>query len=134
MRVFVAGAGGAIGARLVPQLVEAGHDVVATTRNGAKLEALRSMGATALGMDGFDAASVGEAVATAEPEVIVHQMTALPVSPNLRRFDDEFATTNDLRTKGTDHLLAAAEAVGVRRLVAQSFTGWPNARTDGAVK
>jgi len=134
MRVFVAGAGGAIGRRLVPLLVAAGHEVVATTRSPAKLAALRALGAEAVAMDGLDAASVGEAVARAEPDVIVHQMTALAGAGNLRRFDQELATTNALRREGTDHLLAAAIAAGVRRFVAQSYTGWTNIRTGGAVK
>jgi nucleoside-diphosphate-sugar epimerase len=85
-------------------------------------------------MDGLDAGAVGEAVARAEPEVIVHEMTSLAGASNMKRFDDEFALTNELRTKGTDYLLAAADGAGVRRFVAQSFTGWPNARTGAAVK
>jgi len=131
MRVFVAGAGGAMGRQLVPQLVAEGHDVVGTTRSPDKLESLRALGAEAVVMDGLDAGSVGEAVARAEPEVVIHQMTALADIDDLKHFDETFAVTNDLRTRGTDHLLAAAEAVGVRRFVAQSFTGWPNARTGG---
>jgi 2-alkyl-3-oxoalkanoate reductase len=134
MRVFVAGASGVIGSRLVPRLIERGHEVVATTRRPEKGESLRALGATVALMDGLDAASVGEAVARAEPDVIVHQMTALTGVSELRRFDAEFATTNELRTRGTDYLLAAADAVGVRRFVAQSYTGWPNERIGGAVK
>jgi nucleoside-diphosphate-sugar epimerase len=134
MRVFVAGAGGAIGRRLVPQLVAAGHEVVATTQSREKVAALCALGARGVVMDGLDAGSVGEAVARAEPEAVIHQMTALPANPDLRRFDREFARTNELRTRGTDHLLAAAAAVGVRRFVAQSFTGWPNERSGGPVK
>ncbi|HZO50150.1 MAG TPA: NAD(P)-dependent oxidoreductase [Gaiellaceae bacterium] len=134
MRVFVAGAGGAIGRRLLPQLVEHGHEVVATTRTREKLAELQALGAEAIVMDGLDAGSVGEAVARAEPEVIVHQMTALAGATDLKHFDDSFAVTNELRTRGTEHLLAAAEAVGVRRFVAQGYTGWTNAREGGAVK
>jgi nucleoside-diphosphate-sugar epimerase len=134
MRVFVAGAGGAIGRRLVPRLVERGHEVTATTRSREKLDDLRALGAEPLVMDGLDAGSVGEAVARAEPDVIVHQMTALDGLRELKHFDEAFAVTNELRTKGTDHLLAAANALGVRRFVVQSYTGWPNARTGGAVK
>jgi nucleoside-diphosphate-sugar epimerase len=85
-------------------------------------------------MDGLDAAAVGDAVARIAPDVVVHQMTALADGADLKHFDDSFAVTNELRTTGTDHLLAAAEAVGVRRFVAQSFTGWPNARDGGPVK
>jgi nucleoside-diphosphate-sugar epimerase len=134
MRVFVAGAAGAIGTRLVPQLVARGHHVTATTRSKEKTELLRSLGAEPVVVDGLDAAGVGEAVARAEPDAIVHQMTALAGKPDLRHFDRWFATTNELRTKGTDHLLAAADAAGVKRFVAQSYTGWPNARTGGMVK
>lgn len=132
MRVFVAGGSGVIGRRLVPQLVERGHEVVATARNPEKLDGLRAVGAEAVVMDGLDAGSVGEAVARAEPEVVVHQMTAIGGSTDPRRFDAEFAPTNELRTRGTDHLITAAEAVGVARFVAQSYTGWPNARVGGA--
>jgi nucleoside-diphosphate-sugar epimerase len=134
MRVFVAGAGGAVGRRLVPQLIARGHDVVATATSQAKTEALRALGAETVVMDGLDAGSVGEAVARSEPEAVVHEMTALAGSLDLRRFDEGFALTNELRTKGTDHLLAASDAIGVPRFVAQSFAGWPNARSGGLVK
>jgi nucleoside-diphosphate-sugar epimerase len=134
MRVFVAGAAGAIGQSLVPQLLARGHQVVATTRNPEKLERLRGLGAEPVVMDGLNALEVGEVVARAEPDAIVHQMTALAGMSDLRRFDRGFALTNELRTKGTDHLLAAAEAAGVRRFVAQSYTGWPNIREGGPVK
>jgi 2-alkyl-3-oxoalkanoate reductase len=134
MRVFVAGAGGAIGRRLLPQLVARGHEVAATTRNADKTADLRALGAEPLVMDGLDAGSVGEAVARAEPDVIVHQMTALAGIQDLKHFDDTFAVTNQLRTKGTAHLLAAADALGVPRFVAASYTGWPNARTGSSVK
>ena len=134
MRVFVAGASGAVGRRLVPQLVDRGHDVVATARTPEKLDGLRALGAEAVVMDGLDAASVGEAVATAEPEAVIHQMSALAGMSDLRRFDEGFALTNELRTRGLDHLLTASEAVGVRRFVAQSYTGWPNERVGGPVK
>lgn len=134
MRVFVAGASGVIGRRLLPRLVERGHEVVATTRSPEKGDSLRALGAAPLVMDGLDAASVGEAVARAEPDVVVHQMTALSGVGDLRHFDAEFALTNELRTRGTDHLLAAAEGVGVRRFVAQSYAGWPNERVGGPLK
>ena len=134
MKVFVAGASGAVGRRLVPQLVAGGHKVVATTRSEAKLNALRQLGAHAVVVDGLDAAAVGSAVAQAEPEVIVHQMTALAVMGSPRRFDQVFAQTNRLRTEGLDHLLAAAKATGVRKVIAQSYIGWNNRREGGAVK
>ena len=134
MRIFVAGAAGAIGQQLLPQLTAQGHQVTATTRSPAKLELLRGLGADPVVVDGLNAAAVGEAVARSEPEVVVHQMTSLTGVLSLRRFDKEFAATNRLRTDGTDHLLAAAAAAGARRFIAQSYTGWPNARAGGPVK
>lgn len=133
MRIFVAGAGGAIGRRLVPRLLAEGHEVVATTRSAGKTELLRSLGAEPVVMDGVNAVEVGQVVARAEPDAIVHQMTALAQMSDLRNFDRSFAVTNELRTKGTDFLLAAAEATGVRRVVAQSYTGWPNIREGSTV-
>jgi nucleoside-diphosphate-sugar epimerase len=118
----------------VPQLVERGHEVVASTRSKEKLEELRALGAEPVVMDGLDALQVGEVVARAEADVVVHQMSALANMSDLRRFDKEFAVTNELRTKGTDSLLAAAEAAGARRFVVQSYTGWPNIREGGPVK
>ena len=123
MRVFVAGASGVIGRRLLPLLVEQGHEVTATTRTPAKTDALRALGATAVVLDGLRAGAVGEAVARAEPDVIVHQMTAIGPSGNLRRFDDDFAPTNELRTRGVEYLMTAAEAVGVRRVVVAELHG-----------
>jgi len=134
MRVFVAGAAGAIGMRLVPRLVARGHQVTASTRTAEKARLLSALGADPVVVDGLDAASVGEAVARAEPDAIIHQMTALAGKPDLRRFDKWFARTNELRTRGTAHLLAAADAAGVERFVAQSYTGWNNVRTCGTVK
>jgi nucleoside-diphosphate-sugar epimerase len=124
VRVFVAGGSGAVGRRLVPQLVARGHQVTATATGPAKLSVLERLGATGVVMDGLDAVSVGEAVAAARPDAIVHQMTGLSQAhagrPNLRRPDRFFAVTNRLRGEGTDHLLAAAEATGVTHVVAQS--------------
>jgi nucleoside-diphosphate-sugar epimerase len=134
MRVFLAGATGVMGRSLVPQLVAAGHQVTGMTRHREKFDQLRAWGAEPVLADGLDAAAVGEAVAAAEPEAIIHQMTALTDTSDLRHFDRTFATTNQLRTVGTDNLLAAARAAGVRRFVVQSFTGWPNERTGGPVK
>jgi nucleoside-diphosphate-sugar epimerase len=134
MRVLVAGASGAIGRRLVPQLVARGHQVTATTRSAGKADQLRALGATPVVVDGLAAAAVGEAVAQAKPEAIIHQMTGLAGTADLRRFDRWFATTNELRTKGTQNLLAAAKAAGVERFIAQSYTGWSNIRTGGPVK
>jgi 2-alkyl-3-oxoalkanoate reductase len=134
MHVFVAGAAGAIGRRLVPQLVARGHRVTASTRTPEKAQLLKSLGAEPVVVDGLDGAAVGEAIGRAAPDAIIHQMTALGGKADLRRFDKWFARTNELRTKGTEHLLAAAEATGVERFVAQSYTGWTNARTGGPVK
>ena len=138
MRVFVAGGSGVIGRRLVPQLVARGHEVTATTTIAVRTNQLEQLGAVAVVMDGLDAASVGEAVAAARPEAIVHQMTAISPThagkPDLKHMDRWFATTNRLRSEGTDHLLAAAQATGVRHLVAQSFGAWNGIREGGWVK
>ncbi|MFI7633941.1 NAD-dependent epimerase/dehydratase family protein [Nonomuraea sp. NPDC049400] len=134
MRVFVAGGAGMLGRRLVPQLVARGHEVTATTTSASRLGLLEQMGAEAVVMDGLDAISVGEAVAQARPEVIVHQMTAISGKPDFKNFDRWFATTNRLRSEGTDHLLAAAEATGVSYFVAQSYASWNGIRQGGWVK
>lgn len=126
MRVLVAGAGGTIGIRLVELLAGRGHHVVATTRSADRRLRLENLGADTSLMDGLDAASVHAAVDRARPDVIVHEMTALTGVTDFRNFDRSFSTTNRLRTEGTDHLLAAAASCGVRRFVAQSYTGWPN--------
>ncbi len=133
MRVFVAGATGAIGKQLVPRLVAAGHDVVGTTRSESKRALLRELGALAVVVDALDPDQVAEAVAYARPDVIVHELTAIG-SVDPRHFDRDFAATNRLRTEGTDYLLSAAQAVGVRRFVAQSYGAWPYIRTGGPVK
>jgi 2-alkyl-3-oxoalkanoate reductase len=134
MKVFVAGATGALGTQLVPQLVANGHEVVAMTRTPSKQQALAALGARPVVADALDPEAVARAVAEAEPEVVVHQLTALSGRLDMRRIDRFFAATNRLRTEGTDHLLAAARAVGARRFVAQSYAGWPFARTGGPVK
>jgi nucleoside-diphosphate-sugar epimerase len=136
MRVFVAGGSGVIGRRLVPQLVARGHQVTATATSAAKLELLEELGASeGVVMDGLDAGSVGEAVAAARPDAIVHQMTALSVAhagkPNLRNAERFFAATNRLRSEGIDHLLAAAEATGVSHVVAQGVAAGLNANRAG---
>jgi nucleoside-diphosphate-sugar epimerase len=128
MRVFLAGGTGAVGRRLVPQLVARGHQVTATTTSAARLSLLKELGAEGIVMDGLDGASVGEAVAAARPDAIVHQMTALSAAhagaPDLKHPDRFFAITNRLRSEGTDHLLAAAGAAGVPHVVAQSAAIW----------
>jgi nucleoside-diphosphate-sugar epimerase len=134
MRVFVAGATGAVGKRLVPQLVARGHHVIGATRDPAAVEAIWDLGAEPVVVDGLDAPAVGEAVARAEPDAIIHEMTALSGPPDFRHFDHWFAMTNRLRTEGTEHLLAAAKASGVKRFVAQSYTGWNNARVGRLIK
>jgi nucleoside-diphosphate-sugar epimerase len=134
MRIFLAGGTGAVGKRLVPQLIAHGHEVTATTRSADKVDVLRALGARAVVVDGLDAVAVGEAVARAEPDAIIHQMTSLAGTPDMKHFDKWFATTNELRTRGTEHLLAAAQAAGVERFVAQSYTNWNNIREGGAVK
>jgi nucleoside-diphosphate-sugar epimerase len=133
MKIFVAGATGAVGRPLVRQLVERGHEVTAMTRSASKQDILRELGARPVVADALDPDSVARAVAEAEPDVIVHQLTAIGQF-NPRSMERDFATTNRLRTEGTDHLLAAGRAVGVKRFVAQSFAPWPYARTGGMVK
>ena len=135
MKVFVAGATGALGTQLVPQLAAAGHDVIGMTRSPAKTEMLRALGARPVVADALDPDAVARAVAETEPEVIVHQLTALSGDMDLRHPDRTFAMTNRLRTEGTDHLLAAGRAVGIRRFIAQS-NACPGtyARTGGPVK
>jgi 2-alkyl-3-oxoalkanoate reductase len=134
MRVFVLGGSGAVGRRLVPMLIAQGHQVVATTRTPARAAGLAALGAQPVIVDGLDRAALAEAVAAARPEVVVHQATAIPAGLDLRHFDRSFALTSRLRSEGTDNLLAAARAAAVPRVIAQSYTGWPNARTGGPVK
>ena len=138
MRVFVAGGTGVVGRRVVQQLVERGHRVTATTSSAAKLEGLRRLGAEAVVMDGLDAASVGQAVAEARPDTVVHQMTAISVehggTPDIKHMDRWFAPTIRLRVEGTDNLIAAAAAVGGAHVVAQSYGSWNGLREGGWVK
>jgi nucleoside-diphosphate-sugar epimerase len=138
VRVFVAGGSGAVGRRLVPQLVARGHQVTATVTDPAKLSLLEQLGADGVVMDGLDAAAVGEAVAAARPDAIVHQMTALSAvhagKPDLKHPDRFFAATVRLRSEGTDHLLAAAEAIGVSHIVAQGFGAFNGIRAGSWVK
>ena len=137
MRVFVAGGAGVIGRCLVPQLVARGHQVTATTTSVARLRLLEQLGADGVVMDGLDAVSVKEAVASARPDAIVHEMSALSVAhngkPNFRHPERLAATTNRLRTEGTDHLLAAAQATGVSHVVAQSVATWTEGPDGGRV-
>lgn len=121
MRVFVAGAGGVIGRRLLPLLREAGHDVTGTTRSAGRVDRLRSLGATPAIVDVFDAAALQRAVAAARPDVVVHQLTDLPAAPGTPGFADVLERNSRLRVEGTRHLVDAAKAAGVRRLIAQSI-------------
>jgi len=134
MRIFVAGATGAIGQRLVPQLVDRGHQVTGMTRTEAKRDQIEAAGANAAVADALDPEAVARAVGETEPEVVVHQLTAIPASLDMRNFDRSFVATNRLRREGTDVLLSAARAVGAKRFVAQSFAAWPYERTGGWVK
>ena len=134
MRIFVAGATGAVGRQLVPTLISAGHSVVGLTRTAAKAETIRRMGAEPAVADGLDEQAIRQAVVSARPEIVVHQMTDLTGAIDFRHFDRAFAHTNQLRTRGTDILLAAAREAGARRFIAQSFCGWAFARAGGSVK
>jgi len=134
MRVFIAGSTGVLGRRLVPVLVSAGHDVTGTTRSRRKAASLRSAGAKPVVADALNPVAMHAAVRAARPNVIVHELTALEGKTDIRTIQEGFELTNRLRTDGTDILLSAAREAGVRRMVAQSFTGWPNERTGGPVK
>ena len=135
MRVFVTGGSGALGRYLVPGLVAAGHEVTATTRTPGKVAQLRGAGAEPVVLDGLNREAVIAAVLAAAPEVIVHEMTALAGMRSLRNPDKLFAVTNELRTRGTDNLLAAAARAGTRRVIAQGYAGaGPDKRSGGGLK
>ncbi|MET0675501.1 MAG: NAD-dependent epimerase/dehydratase family protein [Bradyrhizobium sp.] len=134
MKIFVAGATGAVGRPLVAAAIAAGHSVTGLTRTAAKADLLRRMGAEPAIANGLAAAAIQAAVASATPDVVIHQMTDLAGASDLRHFDRTFAASNRLRTEGLDLLLAAAREAGARRFIAQSYCGWPYARTGGAVK
>jgi nucleoside-diphosphate-sugar epimerase len=134
MRVFLAGATGAIGTPLLPMLVADGHEVVAMTRSARKADQLRASGATPALADGLDRRAVVEAVVEAKPEVVIHQLTALTGFRSLKHWDREWEQTNRLRAQGTDHLLEGAQAAGARRFIAQSYAGWPYSREGAPVK
>jgi nucleoside-diphosphate-sugar epimerase len=134
MKVFVAGASGAVGRRLVPLLIAAGHEVVASTRRRENTGALAELGVTPVVADGLDRLSLVRAIADAEPEVVVHQMTGLSGMTDLKQFDEVFELTNRLRCEGTDHLIEGARAAGARRVVAQSYGNWNYERSGGPVK
>ena len=134
MNIFLAGATGALGRQLLPRLVKRGHEVTGMTRSANKQQLIREWGGQPVVGDALDPESVAQAVAAAEPEAIVHQLTAIPHALDLRHFARDFAQTNRLRTEGTDHLLAAGRAVGARRFVAQSYAPAIYARAGGRVK
>jgi nucleoside-diphosphate-sugar epimerase len=134
MKVFVAGATGALGRQLVPMLVVKGHEVTGMTRTPAKRELVGELGARPAVADALDPEAVAQAVGEAAPEVVIHELTAIDPTSFGRSIDKMFAQTNRLRTEGTDHLLAAAKAAGARRFIVQSFAGWPFERTGGPVK
>ncbi len=134
MKVFLAGATGAVGKPLIPTLVNGGHEVVAMTRSQPKAAEVRALGAEPAIADGLDRDAVMRVVTGAAPDAVVHQMTALASAKSFRRFDSEFATTNRLRTVGTDHLLEAARAAGARRFLAQSYGNWNYERTGTVPK
>ncbi len=134
MRIFVAGATGALSRRLVPTLVSAGHEVIGTTRSADKAATLAENGAEPVVLDALDRDAVVNAVTKAKPDVVVHELSDLARLGNPRKFAEDFAQTNRLRTRGLDYLLAAARAADAHQFVAQSYAGWPNERTGGRVK
>jgi nucleoside-diphosphate-sugar epimerase len=134
VKVFIAGASGAIGTHLVPQLLERDHEVVGTATSSDGAERIRALGAEPAVLDLLDGRAVREAVLRAQPDAIAHQATALSSLEFSRNLDRSFELTNRLRTEGTDALLAAATEAGVRRFVAQSYAGMRYARTGGPIK
>lgn len=134
MRVFVAGGTGAVGRPLVLMLVASGHQVTAMSRSPTKVAALRKCGADGVVADGLDREALRRAVAAARPDIVIHQMTRLAEARSLRNFDVEFAVTNRLRTEGTDYLIAAARAAGIRRIIVQSYGNWNYERAGAESK
>ncbi len=133
MKIFIAGASGVLGTRLVRLLDERGDEVVGMTRTPSKAALLEELGARPVVADAFDRDAVFQAITDARPDIVVHQLTALSEIGAPRSIDRTFAVTNRLRTEGTDHLLAAGRAAGVRRFVAQSYAGWTYAPAAGRV-
>jgi nucleoside-diphosphate-sugar epimerase len=134
MRVLVAGASGVVGRSLLPVLIKAGHTVFGMTSSANKRSLVESLGAQHIAADALDRQAVLREVARVRPEIVVNELTAIPPAINLRKFEEQFALTNRLRTEGTDYLLEAALASGARKLIAQSYAGWPYARVGGPVK
>jgi nucleoside-diphosphate-sugar epimerase len=134
MKIFIAGATGAVGRPLVSALIKAGHSVVGLTRTPAKAELIRQMGAEPAIADALDAGAIAALLGSTRPDAVIHEMTDLAGATDLRRFDRTFAGSNHLRTRGTDILLASARETGVSRFIAQSYCGWPYARVGDAIK
>jgi nucleoside-diphosphate-sugar epimerase len=134
MKIFLAGASGAIGQTLIPMLIPQQHEVFGYFRNPANTDRVRSLGATPVVLDALDPQAVHERITQIKPQVVIHQLTAIPARIDLRHFDRDFALTNRLRTEATRNLLTAAINAGAERFIAQSFAGWPYARTGTALK
>jgi nucleoside-diphosphate-sugar epimerase len=134
MKIFVAGGTGAIGKSLVPLLIDSGHQVIVLGRSARKAAPFRALGAQVVLADALNKEELRKAILDTRPEVIIHQLTAIPAALDLRKFDRDFALTNRFRTEGTDVMLAAARRAGTRRFIAQSFCGWPFVREGGPVK
>ena len=134
MRILLAGASGAIGRTLTPMLVAAGHEVFGAFRNPANAEKVQALGATPVVLDALDADAVQRTVAEIRPDTVIHQLTAIPADLDLKHIDRDFQQTNLLRTEGTRNLASAAVKAGVQRFIAQSYAGWPYARTGIRLK
>jgi nucleoside-diphosphate-sugar epimerase len=134
VRVFLAGSTGVIGKQLLPLLLQSPHEVVALVRSPQKAKAVEALGARAVVADALDKEALTAVIRSEEPDVIIHQLTALTGVKSFKKLDEEFALTNRLRTEALDTMLAAARLVGARRFIAQSFCGWPFAREGGPIK
>lgn len=134
MKIFIAGATGAIGSRIVPLFVQAGHDVVGTSRSAARARTVDAAGGRGIVLDGRDLTAVRDAVHDARPDVVIHQLTSLSTGLDYKHWDRGFAETNDLRTRTTDALISAAGEVGTERIIVQSYTGWTNEHAGSLVK
>jgi nucleoside-diphosphate-sugar epimerase len=133
MRIFLAGASGAIGQTLIPLLIPH-HEVFGAFRNPAHTGLVQNLGATPVVLDALDPQAVNDRITQIKPQVVLHQLTAIPARIDLRHFDRDFALTNRLRTEGTRNLLTAAVNAGTEKFIAQSFAGWPYARIGTALK
>lgn len=134
MRIFIAGGSGVVGSRLVPLLVAEGHEVTGTSRTEVGTRRIGAAGGRGVIMDGRDATSIRRTVLEARPDVVIHQLTSLSRKFDFKRFDDVFSVTNELRTHGTDALIAAAREARTARIIVQSYTGWTNEHAGTSVK